>query len=405
VVINFLNERNEADRRVHELLEQKFHLFTGVFGASDEILGAIESGLDFEKRVLEIYQQCRHPNEIKQAFEALQAELEAQIETKMQATRQLLMEHFDEDVHDRLRVNVQGTQAKLDRIGRLFWGITKHVLGEQAQFNDQELTFELHQSPIATVAPGNYSLISKTKENPETERLYRLGHPLGEYVLNQAQNADCPLALVTFDISNHPTRIAVVEQLIGQSGWLKLQACSIDSFAQQDYLLFSAVTDSGQNLDQDTCERLFNCGGQVEPLEIIPDGMQARLTADGDRHLQATIAANLEKNNRHFAEARDQLDKWAEDMEVMVQRDLDDTKRRIRDYQRNSRQAPTLEAQAAIQTEIQELEKKKRKLRQRIFEVEDEIAEKRDRLVEELEQRMKQRVKVKDLFTIRWCVT
>ena len=59
VVINFLNERNEADRRVHELLEQKFKLFTGVFGASDDVLGSIEAGVDFERRILEIYQGCR----------------------------------------------------------------------------------------------------------------------------------------------------------------------------------------------------------------------------------------------------------------------------------------------------------------------------------------------------------
>ncbi|MDP2707010.1 MAG: helicase-related protein, partial [Burkholderiales bacterium] len=56
VVINFLNERNEADRRVLELLTEKFSLFSGVFGASDEVLGTIESGLDFEKRILAIYQ-------------------------------------------------------------------------------------------------------------------------------------------------------------------------------------------------------------------------------------------------------------------------------------------------------------------------------------------------------------
>ncbi|MCV4732030.1 SWF/SNF helicase family protein, partial [Escherichia coli] len=54
VVINFLNERNAADRRVYELLEEKFTLFSGVFGASDEVLGTIESGVDFEKRVNEI---------------------------------------------------------------------------------------------------------------------------------------------------------------------------------------------------------------------------------------------------------------------------------------------------------------------------------------------------------------
>lgn len=49
VVINFLNERNDADRRVLELLSEKFSLFNGVFGASDEVLGTIESGVDFRK--------------------------------------------------------------------------------------------------------------------------------------------------------------------------------------------------------------------------------------------------------------------------------------------------------------------------------------------------------------------
>src|SRR6476646_1327586 len=72
VVINFLNERNEADRLVLELLTEKFSLFSGVFGASDEVLGTIESGVDFEKRILAIYQGCRTPEEIDAAFEALQ---------------------------------------------------------------------------------------------------------------------------------------------------------------------------------------------------------------------------------------------------------------------------------------------------------------------------------------------
>src|SRR5699024_9085443 len=57
VVINFLNERNEADQRVYELLKEKFNLFTGVLGSSDEVLGNIESGVDFEKRILSIYQR------------------------------------------------------------------------------------------------------------------------------------------------------------------------------------------------------------------------------------------------------------------------------------------------------------------------------------------------------------
>lgn len=59
VVVNFVDETNEADQRVYELLEQKFQLFNGVLGASDEVLGAIGSGVDIERRIADIYRRCR----------------------------------------------------------------------------------------------------------------------------------------------------------------------------------------------------------------------------------------------------------------------------------------------------------------------------------------------------------
>lgn len=86
VVINFLNTRNQADQRVLELLTEKFNLFSGVFGASDEVLGRIEGGLDFEKRILQIYDTCRQPEQIEAAFNALQAELEEVIADRIKGT-------------------------------------------------------------------------------------------------------------------------------------------------------------------------------------------------------------------------------------------------------------------------------------------------------------------------------
>ena len=44
VVVNFLNRKNAADQRVFELLSEKFQLFEGVFGASDEVLGPSSPG-------------------------------------------------------------------------------------------------------------------------------------------------------------------------------------------------------------------------------------------------------------------------------------------------------------------------------------------------------------------------
>lgn len=404
VVINFLNERNAADRRVQELLELKFNLFTGVFGASDDVLGSIESGMDFERRILEIYQECRTEEQIQTAFAQLQSELDEQIQTKMRDTRRLLLEHFDEDVHHRLRANLAGTQEKLDRIGRLFWEVTKQALANIAQFDDSSLTFNLTSSPVPGAPIGHYHLISKTEENIPGDYLYRLSHPLGEHAIAQAKSCSCPPAEITFDITGHPTRISVVERLKGQAGWLVLQHLRIDSFDAEEYLLFSAVDDQGNNLDQETCEKFFNCTGQARPIETIPDTVRARLGEDCARHSQATIARNLEDNNRHFAEARDQLDKWAEDMEMAAQKELDDMKRQVRDLQRRSRLAPTMEEQYNLQEEIRKLDRNKRTLRQRIFDIEDEIAEKRDRLVEGLEKRMKQKTTATPIFTARWRV-
>jgi SNF2 family DNA or RNA helicase len=51
VVVNFVDRSNEADSRVYDLLSEKFQLFDGVFGASDEILGTIGSGWTLKKEL------------------------------------------------------------------------------------------------------------------------------------------------------------------------------------------------------------------------------------------------------------------------------------------------------------------------------------------------------------------
>ena len=101
-MINFLNNKNAADRRVYELLDQKFTLFSGVFGSSDEVLGSVESGVDFEKRIAEIYQKCKNQEDIQREFDELQEELADQINEKMVAARQSILENFDEEVANRL---------------------------------------------------------------------------------------------------------------------------------------------------------------------------------------------------------------------------------------------------------------------------------------------------------------
>lgn len=401
VVINFLNERNEADRRVLELLAEKFHLFSGVFGASDEVLGSIESGVDFEKRVLAIYQTCRTPEEIANAFKLLRDEMDASIKTRMDDTQRALMEHFDEDVHDRLKMQLAQTREQLDRVGRLFWSLTGYMLRDHAKFQSDALAFQLHTAPRPDLKIGDYHLISKTEPNVAGEFLYRLTHPLGEYVLDDGKRCPTPVATVSFDISNHVGRITAIEAFKGQSGWLTLQKLTVESFEREEFLLFSAFTDAGQSLDQETCEKLFRCLGQVMPAELTSDARE-KLDREAKRHAQATIAHSLESNSKVFSEERERLDRWAEDMVLATEKELADTKAQIKALNRQSRLAPTVDEQHALQNKIRDLEKVQRNQRQQIFKVEDEIKGKRDLLIEKLEKRLSQHTSSEHLFSIRW---
>ena len=415
VVINFLNERNEADRRVLELLGEKFNLFSGVFGASDEVLGTIESGVDFEKRILAIYQECRTPEEIDAAFHALQSEMDEQIRNRMADTRRTLFENFDEDVHQRLRMQLYDAKAQLDRFSQRFWSLTRFMLDDLARFDDDALAFDLHQTPSPEILTGRYHLISKSTpkatqdggdaaSEEQSQFLYRLSHPLGEHVLDCAKALPTVPAEIVFDLSGHSARIHAVEALRGKKGFLILTRLVVESYEREEYLLFSGFDESGVSLDQETMEKLFICPGSVTSNIEIPAVVQKQLLAESEQHVRATVSRSLEENSVHFNQAREKLEKWADDMVLSAEKALADTKEHIKAERRQARLAITLDQQHAIQQQIQKLEKQQRRQRQDIFKIEDEIMEKRDSLIASLERRLAQHSATEELFTIRWAV-
>lgn len=404
VVINFLNNRNQADIRVYQLLQEKFNLFSGVFGASDEVLGTIESGIDFERKILKIYQQCRTPEEINTAFAVLQSEMEAIINSRMEDTRRTLLENFDEDVHQRLKIQHDKTQYHLDKLGKQFWSLTRFILERKAEFHNQELSFNLLETPGKDIKTGKYVMISRDSKPDNNFHLYRLSHPLGEYVIDQGLNQNTPPAEIVFDISSHPARISAIEDLKGQSGYLVLSQLSIESLENEDHLLFNAYTDDGQMLDQELCEKLFQCGGQVKKLLDINNEHQQRLQDEAQIHARGSLNRSMEKSNRYFQQERNRLDKWADDMILSAEQELKDTRAKIKMVKREARNAVGLEEQLRCEKKLQELNRALRKQRQQIFDVEDEIMEKRDQLIAELESKMVKRTTHEILFTIRFHV-
>ncbi|SHG97941.1 Helicase conserved C-terminal domain-containing protein [Hydrocarboniphaga daqingensis] len=402
VVVNFLNQRNAADQRVLELLSEKFHLFDGVFGASDEILGRIENGVDIERRIAGIFDTCRTPADIDAAFAALRSELESQIQERMKDTEEALLATFDAGVVERLRLHRDQAIVQLDRISQLFWRLTRHVLASLAQFNDKALSFELAKSPSKDAEAGRYHLIRKGQPMPEGGHVYRLTHPLGEFVLDTGRRLDALPAELVFDLSSAPQRIAALEQLTSKSGWLELNLLELESFQLEEHLVFSAQADDGRWVDAEACQRMLELAAAITPDTSAAEILPANFEANVRRQIDAALAQALEENNTYFQAERDKLDRWAEDQLLAAEQSLHDTKARLKDAKRRARSAATVEEQARVQEEIKTLERQQRRQRQEIFDVEDEIGARRDALIAALEKRLNQSSHSLRLFRIRW---
>ena len=402
VVVNFLNRTNEADQRVFRLLSEKFRLFEGVFGASDEVLGAIESGVDFEKRIADIYQCCRQPEEIKVAFDQLQLELSLEINEAMTSTRQKLLEHFDDEVREKLKVCDEDSKAYLNRFERLLMQLTRHELGDHASFQG-DATFRLLSHPfpqLKQIPLGLYELPRRTGE----AHLYRISHPLAEALLDRAKNRSLPPAEVRFDYDNHEGRVTILEPLRGRAGYLTASVLSVESLDQgEDHLILSAVDDEGEVLDEETASRLLSLPAEVVGgLASIPNEAQLdELTRKRQTNIQKGIS---ERNARFFEAEADKLDSWADDLKVGLEREIKELDRQIKEARRAATSALTLEEKLAGQKQIKALESQRNQRRRSLFEAQDQVDQQREELIAQIEGKLQQETALKCIFSIGWVI-
>lgn len=399
VVVNFINKRNEADQRVYQLLSEKFKLFEGIFGASDEVLGSIVSGVDFEKRILEIYQTCRLPEDIDKAFDDIQNELEEQIEQTMLDTRKKLLDHFDSDVHSRLKVQLDESKKQMNRVESVFWTLSKHELNDYAKFDDEQSSFKLIASPFKNINLGTYQLISSKTKN-QNAHSYRINSSLGESVINQAKERDLLLKELTFDLSSHSVNISSLKPFIGKSGVMSLTKLKIHSFEDEEYLIASALTDDGIKLDSEVALKLFEINSQTKDT-AIDENTILKLQEHKKKQIQIATQKSEEKNGEFFNAEIEKLDKWADDQLLSAEKELKELRKEINSKRTLSRTAPT-QQKLKIQMDIRNLEKKQQKLKREMEEAEDVIFAKRSEIIDTLADSLNQGIEEDELFTIKW---
>jgi superfamily II DNA or RNA helicase len=400
VVVNFLNKKNAADQRVYELLDEKFKLFSGVFGASDEVLGAVESGVDFEKRIAAIYQQCRTPQQIQFEFDQLQRELETDIAAGQRDAREKLLDNFDQEVVEKVRVQ---SRDVLDRFNEHLWQLTRHLLGEYARFDDKGYSFTLHTNPFPgeKIHPGPYRM-GKAVEDANT---YRVGHPLAQRVLARGKALAPAPSEITFRYAGAGKKIALLDPLIGKRGWLTCSRLTLSALETEDRVLLSGVTDQGEAIDEMQCRRLFDLlADQGKSCEIPPDPA-SHLSRDQVRQRKSLLEEMIARNGRWFDTEMDKLDRWAEDRRASLKQELEDLDEALKEAKKAARLAPTLPEKLERQREARSLEAKREEAWRAYDQASRDIDRQKDKLLDDLSQRLQHAIDEEPLFTLRWSLT
>jgi len=178
-------------------------------------------------------------------------------------------------------------------------------------------------------------------------------------------------------------------------------AVSVDSFESSDYMIAYGETCNDKALTEDQAKRLLTLPA-IEVSEQETNIDDKLVKKSGEAHLNFLLKILSEKDNNYLKFETEKLTKWAEDRMNAAELAIKDTKSKIKELNRESQKTVDPKTQLDIQEQLQEQSRKQKKQRQEIFIVEDEIAEMRDKMIGDIQKRMKQEITKNHLFTINW---
>lgn len=406
VVVNLSNKGNLAEQRILELLTNKFQLFSSVFGASDEVLGAIEDGLDFEKRISDILTRCKTSDEIDSAFKQLEEQYAGEISKEMASAKAKVFDNLDPHVQDRLKAYDAQSGEVLNKFEKLLLTITRHELRDMATFEEDGRNFVLNHAPTEGTPTGRYFFKSKPQSNAHQ---YRYASPLAQYVTSSAKTHDTPQRELTFSIGASERASTAVKELEGKSGELTVNLVTFkmsarDEDISESYMLAGGYTDEGKWLDEEYVADIL----ELACLNVS-DQPAAVNTAMLDPQLNIRLA-EVEK------EVQSRNSRYYDQQEELLYRNQQDRKAEheasIREYRAKEKEARKAARQADDPVDQLKLKREARKWERRADEADDDFRVERRKLQAEIdekldliEQSLQGTQSSEHLFAIRWRIT
>ncbi|WP_407406011.1 SNF2-related protein [Chryseobacterium sp.] len=388
VVVNFLNGANAVEARVYELLENKFRLFDGVFGSSDEVLGSIENGVDFEKRIIEIYKKCRSKEEIERYFNELQKEFEDVIDQKVKDVQKKLFNNFEASVIDKLRTTYSDTKVFIEKFEKWLWELTQFYLKSKAQFIFDDYTFILNN--------GEKYTLNKKREDAKR---FLINGSIAQKIISQGKKEKTPEAHLLFTWNEVKVKHSEINNLKSKSGILRVSNLEVSSeIESHSVLLFSGITDENEALNDDICRFILGLNSTIKDsfkgdLDTI-DNHHSIIKQERLKYLEDTDAALMQREFKKFHN-------WADDKIFELESELKEAKKEEKEIDKAAMQEGLSGTEAlAMQEQLAKAKKKVSRLKREMFDREDEINEERDQMIAEAKSKLNRTITEEEVFTI-----
>lgn len=387
LVSNFLNTRNRADRRLLELLQSKLNLFDGLFGSSDEILGALESGIDFERRILEIYQSCKTPEEIDAAFDTLQESLQGKISDNILKLRSYLTE-FDESVKGLFKRTKFDMENALSELDNDLVRLCDLALDHGIKKTDNDGVYEISCN-------GDKHLMAfrnlKEDEIGKIPRAHR-EHPVLNKIINESLSIETnPIPSIVFDYSSANKKISQLESLLNKDGFMFLFKLKVNGIETEDILAplsFIKEKKEFKPLDLPTANQVLSLNiskdACFDAISELPFSREELLSYWNNWKSQS-LEIYQKKNERLYDREIDRINRYYQDYSLKVDDKIAKLEKELSEFNRKRDNSADLAERRDLHKKIQKLGLDIEKLRIEQIKLKEEAFTKKQKDLEELE--------------------
>ncbi len=411
VIINFINKSNVADVRLYDILQRKFKLFDGVFGASDEILGTLSDGVDFEKAISEIFDHCRTPEEIEKAFDALQEQLGERKEQKIEDTKQMVLENFNPTIAEKLHVLKDSVDEYIERAKHIFWELTKEVIKQtekEIYFNESKKLFGSHKEQVldrdevqlTTNFAYNFSFeldFSKKDREIKTwdDKRERRSKNLKPMPYNPSTDRGKRILEKALNLQTEPCHLVSTGGERKARGRIKMNLYKRLTPEIEHHLITTFITNTGEELNinpADFFDNLQSTGdfqktGFDKIMEHLHKKKIKSIGKKDKRGIESILKDEIEKLNR-----------WAYEEKSSMKHQLKSLENKLVSVKGKYRKEKNFEEKLNLGKEIEKLQKKIKDMQVNVFDKQSNITKKANQLIAGRKRALKYTYEISDIM-------